>query len=110
MAPPSRSRTIYVGNGSLTLVRTWTCTNSTHIHPPYKSFAGAGTNKFVLKSDRSPVPLVPHKDSKQLSQPLHCPFDRVDVGANVDAALAEGKGNAGDLGYVQSHSDQVGGA
>ena len=22
--------------------------------PPYKSFAGAGTNKFVLKSDRSP--------------------------------------------------------
>ena len=39
MAPSSRSRTIYVGNGSLTLGSTRTCTNYTHPHPPHKSFA-----------------------------------------------------------------------
>ena len=35
----SRSRTIYIGNGSLTLGSTRTCTNYIHPHPPHKSFA-----------------------------------------------------------------------
>ena len=35
----SRSRTIYVGNGSLTLGSNRTCTNYIHPHPPHKSFA-----------------------------------------------------------------------
>ena len=39
MAPSSRSRTIFSGNGSLTLGSTRTCTNYIHPHPPYKSFA-----------------------------------------------------------------------
>ena len=106
MAPPSRSQTIYVGNGSLTLVRTWTCTNSTHHPSQYKSFAELFQKRPFPRSPRSPRPPA----LKQLSQPLHCPFDRVDVGANVDAALAEGKGNAGDLGDVETNGDQIGGA
>ena len=57
----SRSRTIFSGNGSLTLRRTQTCTNYIPSPSQYKSFAGAGTNKFVLKSDRLPRPPVSPK-------------------------------------------------
>ena len=49
----SRSRTIYVGNGSLTLGRTRTCTNSTHPHPHIKVL------RSFFKSDRPPVPSSP---------------------------------------------------
>ena len=35
----SRSRAIFLGNGSLTLGSTWTCTNYILSNPPHKSFA-----------------------------------------------------------------------
>ena len=56
MAPSSRSRTIYVGNRSLTLRRTRTCTNYTHPHPPHKSFAELFQKRPF---PRPPVLLVP---------------------------------------------------
>ena len=56
MAPSSRSRTIYVGNGSLTLGSNRTCTNSTHPHSPHKSFAELFQKRPF---PRSPVPSSP---------------------------------------------------
>ena len=56
MAPSSRSRTIYVGNGSLTLGSKRTCTNYIHIQSPYKSFAELFQKRPF---PRSPVPLFP---------------------------------------------------
>ena len=47
MAPSSRSRTIFSGNGSLTLGSTRTCTNSTHPIPLIKVL------RSFFKSDRS---------------------------------------------------------
>ena len=105
MAPPSRSRTIFSCTGR-NQIGAHMDLHKLHPSPiPYKSFA-----ELFQKRPFPSSPLVPHKGSKQLSQPLHCPFDRVDVGANVDAALAEGKGNAGDLGDVETNGDQIGGA
>ena len=50
----SRSRTIYVGNGSLILVSKRTCTNSTHIQSPYKSFAELFQKRPFPRSPRPP--------------------------------------------------------
>ena len=54
MAPSSRSRTIFLGNGSLTLGRTWTCTNSTHHQSPHKSFAELFQKRPSPRYPRSP--------------------------------------------------------
>ena len=106
MAPPSRSRTIFSCTGR-NQIGAHMDLHKLHPSPiPYKSSCQASFKKRPV----SPVPLVPPPALKQLSQPLHCPFDRVDVGANVDAALAEGKGNTGDLGDVETNGDQIGGA
>ena len=59
MAPSSRSRTIYVGNGSLTLRRTRTCTNYIHPQSPHKSFAEL--------FQKRPFPPFPQTISRSLS-------------------------------------------
>ena len=110
MAPSSRSRTIFSCTGR-NQIGAHMDLHKLHPSPiPYKSFAERNESLDSLVHKR-PFPRSPRPPAlKQLSQPLHCPFDRVDVGANVDAALAEGKGNAGDLGDVETNGDQIGGA
>ena len=53
--------------------------------PPYKSFAGAGTNKFVLKSDRLPVSAPSH-----LEPGLFVVAQREEVAEDVAEGEAEG--------------------
>ena len=68
----SRSRTIYVGNGSLTLGRTRTCTNYIHPPSPYKSFAELFQKRPFPSSPRSPklYPAVAPRRRRMLPQPL----------------------------------------
>ena len=55
----SRSRTIFLGNGSLILVRNRTCTNSTHPHPHIKVLRELERTSSFSKATVSPVPPSP---------------------------------------------------
>ena len=77
MAPSSRSRTIYVGNGSLTLGSNRICTNYIHPHPPHKSFAERNESLDSLVHKRPSPPVskklyqaIPPRRRRMLPQPL----------------------------------------
>ena len=71
MAPSSRSRTIFSGNGSLILGSNRTCTNSTHqslFIKVLRSAMNPWIHWFISdRSPRSPVPLVLQNDYSCLS-------------------------------------------